>query len=82
MCKKIISLILSLLLVTQISACGTLFYPDRRGQTSGKIDVDVVLLNGIGLLFYILPGVIAFTVDYKTGAIYMPVSSNLDLGIK
>jgi len=80
MYKKIISLIFSALLIVQISSCGTLFYPDRRGQTHGKIDTDVVLLDGIGLLFYIIPGLIAFAIDYKTGTIYKnPTSVNLNI---
>jgi len=70
--KKIATFLLNLILIMQISSCGTIFYQDRHGQKSGKIDVNVALLNGIGLLFYIVPGVIAFIVDYQTGAIYLP----------
>ncbi len=29
-------------------------------------------MDGIGLLFFIIPGVIAFAVDIDTGAIYLP----------
>ncbi len=55
------------------SSCGTLLYPERRGQaSSGKLDWKVVGLNGIGLLFFFVPGVIAFAVDFITGAIYLP----------
>lgn len=54
------------------SACGTLLYPERRGQTSGRIDPAVAILNGIGLLFFLIPGLIAFAVDFSTGAIYLP----------
>lgn len=57
-------------LLTQISACGSIFYPDRRGQIDGKIDPAIAALNAFGLLFYIIPGVIAFAVDFATGAIY------------
>src|SRR5690606_29936038 len=32
----------------------------------------VAILNGIGLLFYVIPGLIAFAVDFATGAIYFP----------
>ncbi len=59
-------------LTSQLAACGTLFYPERRGQISGQIDSGVAILNGIGLLFYLVPGVIAFAVDFATGAIYLP----------
>ena len=30
------------------------------------------MLDGIGLLLFIIPGVIAFAVDFSTGAIYLP----------
>lgn len=60
------------LLVTQLSACGTLLYPERRGQTTGTIDVGVALLDAVGLLFFFVPGVVAFGVDFVTGGIYLP----------
>ena len=63
---------LAALLIVQLLACGTLLYPERRGQTSGQYDADVVLLDAAGLLLFIIPGVIAFAVDIMTGAIYLP----------
>ena len=59
-------------LVVQLAACGTLLYPERRGQKSGEIDVKIAVLDGLGLLFCIIPGVIAYVVDFSTGAIYLP----------
>ena len=61
-------------LLAQLTACGSIFYPDRRGQIqgSGRMDPAIVVLDAIGLLFYIIPGVIAFGVDFATGAIYLP----------
>ena len=59
-------------LLTQLTACGTLFYPDRRGQIEGKLDPAIVAANAVGLLFYIIPGLIAFGIDFATGAIYFP----------
>lgn len=53
-------------------SCGTILYPERRGQGRGKIDIGVVLLDGLGLLIYLVPGLIAFGVDFATGAIYLP----------
>ncbi|MNF58995.1 MULTISPECIES: polyribonucleotide nucleotidyltransferase [unclassified Pseudomonas] len=57
-------------LLTQITACGSILYPDRRGQIEGKIDPAIAALDAVGLLFYIIPGLIAFAVDFATGAIY------------
>ena len=59
-------------LLAQLSACGTLFYPDRRGQIEGRLDPAIVAANAVGLLFYIIPGLIAFGIDFATGAIYLP----------
>lgn len=70
--KALASALLTLTLTTQLTACGTIFYPERRGQISGEIDPGVAILNGMGLLFYIIPGLVAFAVDFATGAIYFP----------
>jgi hypothetical protein len=69
---KFISLLVCTILSLQLASCGTLLYPERRGQRSGELDVAVVLMDGIGLFFFIIPGVIAFAVDLHTGAIYLP----------
>jgi len=58
--------------VAAVSGCGTLMYPERRGQKGGRLDWRVVALNGIGLLFFFIPGVIAFAVDFINGTIYLP----------
>lgn len=63
------------LILLQLTSCGTLLYPERRGEKSGQIDVAVVLMDAIGLFFFIIPGIIAFAVDFNTGAIYLPSSS-------
>ncbi len=59
-------------LLTQLTACGSIFYPERRGQIDGKIDPAIAVLDAVGLLFYVIPGLIAFGVDFATGAIYFP----------
>jgi len=70
--NRVIGGILAAALLTQLTACGTLFFPDRRGQIEGRIDPVVAGLNAIGILFYVLPGLIAFGIDFATGAIYLP----------
>ena len=62
-------------LLTQLTACGTLFYPDRRGQIEGKVDPVIVALDAVGILFYVIPGLIACGIDFATGAIYLPGGS-------
>ena len=73
--SRVIGGVLAVSLFTQLAACGTLFYPDRRGQIDGRIDPAVAALNAIGLIFYLLPGLIAFGIDFATGAIYLPDNS-------
>jgi hypothetical protein len=70
--QKFIGGLLCLSLITQLAACGTIFYPERRGQVSGRIDPAIAIMDAIGLLFYIIPGLLAFAVDFITGAIYLP----------
>lgn len=60
------------LTATSLSACGTIMYPERKGQIDGKIDPTVAILDGIGLLLFLIPGVIAFAVDFSNGTIYLP----------
>ena len=71
-------------LVAQLIGCGTLMYPERRGQRGGRIDAGVAILDGIGLLFFLIPGIIAYAVDFSNGTIYLPGTvSSLDVkGIK
>lgn len=69
---RLIAGALAISLLSQLAACGTLFYPDRRGQIEGKIDPVIAAMDAIGILFYVLPGLIAFAIDFTTGAIYMP----------
>lgn len=63
------------LLIVQLTGCGTLLYPERRGQKAGHMDVGVVVLDAIGLLFFLIPGIIAFAVDFSTGCIYLPATA-------
>ncbi len=55
-----------------VTSCGTILYPERRTQPAGKLDSDIVILDAIGLIFFLVPGVVAFAVDFATGAIYLP----------
>lgn len=59
-------------LIISLSGCGTLLHPERKGQISGRLDPSIVLLDAIGLVFFLVPGVVAFAVDFATGTIYLP----------
>jgi len=72
MVKKLLSIFILIALLMQISACGYLLHPERRGQTGGRIDMGVAVLDGVGLLLFLVPGIIAFAVDFSSGCIYLP----------
>lgn len=62
------ALVLSLLLC---SGCGTLFFSHRLGKKmSNRIDKRVFITNCILCLCGIIPGVVAFVLDYDNGSIY------------
>lgn len=52
--------------------CGAILYPERAGQPKGRIDPAVAVLDGIGVLLFIIPGLVAFAVDFHQGTIYLP----------
>jgi hypothetical protein len=69
--RSVVGSLLTVLLL-ELTACGTVFYPERKGTVSGEIDPVVAIGDAVGLLFFLLPGVIAFAVDFTNGTIYLP----------
>ena len=61
--RKCVTSVLLVCVVLNCCSCGTLMHPERKGQQSGKIDPKIAILDGVGLLFFIVPGVIAFAVE-------------------
>lgn len=70
--QRLLASVLVVALMVTTMSCGTIIYPERRGQPAGKLDIDIVILDAVGLLILLVPGVIAFAVDFSTGAIYLP----------
>jgi uncharacterized protein YceK len=71
--KTPISVLLSLLLILASSGCGTLLFQERQGQgNTGRVDPNVIIMDSVGLLFFVIPGLVAFCVDISTSAIYLP----------
>jgi hypothetical protein len=66
----------------QAIGCGTIMYPERKGQKGGKIDAGVAVLDGVGLLLFLIPGIIAFAVDFSNGTIYLPGTRSSSLELK
>lgn len=73
--KKSIALLLVGGFAIQLAACGTIMHPERKGQKSGQLDTSIVALDAVGLLFFFVPGIIAFAVDFNNGTIYLPGGS-------
>ena len=80
--RKILSVLIAIVFVAQLTGCGTLMYPERKGQRGGNIDTGVAILDGIGLLFAVIPGLIAFAIDFNNGTIYLPGTSKASLELK
>ena len=58
-------------LMLQLTACGTRFHAERKGQqASTQVDPTVLVLDCCGLLFGIIPGVVAIVIDYSNKTIY------------
>jgi hypothetical protein len=78
---KCLSRLMAAVFLVQILGCGTILYPERKGQTGGQIDPGVAVLDAAGLLLFIVPGLIAFGVDFSTGTIYLPPGKSQKAGV-
>lgn len=58
--------------IVNTAGCGLLLHPERQGQKSGRIDPSIAIFDGIGLLFFLIPGLVAFAIDFHQGTIYLP----------
>ena len=66
-------IVVLIVLIIQLTACGYILYPERRGQPPrGRVDPAIAVLDALGLLLFIVPGVIAFVVDITNGTLYFP----------
>jgi hypothetical protein len=74
--RTLASLVLATIVLLPTPGCGTLMFSERQHEPhSGKLDPNLLILNGLGLLLYVVPGLVAFGVDFYTGAIYLPEGS-------
>lgn len=71
-CRRWVSGLVLASVLAQLAGCGTIFWPERKGQPPGHLDPKVVALDALGLLLFFIPGVIAFAVDFNNGTIYLP----------
>ncbi len=79
---KALWVVVGAVLVVQTTGCGTLMYPERRGQKGGHVDAGIAVLDGIGLFFFLIPGIVAYAVDFSNGTIYLPPTTRSSLDLK
>ncbi|MFC3024633.1 hypothetical protein ACFODT_12450 [Vibrio zhugei] len=77
--KKLLTIFMGAIFVTNIVGCGTIIYPERKGQVDGRLDAGIVALDAVGLLFFFIPGIVAFAVDFSNGTIYLPGGQSAQL---
>jgi copper chaperone CopZ len=85
MVKKLVNtlyVLVCVVLIVQLAGCGTIMYPERKGQRGGRIDPGIAVLDGLCLLLFIIPGVIAYAVDFGNGTIYLPNTARGSLDLK
>jgi hypothetical protein len=70
--RRVAAFIVTVAFSLQTTGCGLLLFPERQGQKGGRIDPGVAILDAAGLIVFIVPGLIAFGVDFITGCIYLP----------
>jgi hypothetical protein len=71
-CFRIFGALLVSTILVATSGCGYLLYPERHGQKGNRIDPVVAAMDAGLLLLYIVPGIVAFAVDFTNGTIYIP----------
>ena len=70
--RRLLCPLLAATLIVQSVSCGTILYPERIGQFAGPLDPKVVALDTLGLVLFVVPGAIAFAVDFYNGTIFLP----------
>lgn len=72
MFKKVLILVLFTCFLS-LESCGTILKA-KYGKTpvTKKLDWGIVALDTMGTFFYIVPGLTALSIDYATGALFVP----------
>lgn len=71
MVKKAISFALVASFAFIAAGCGTLFKSERIGKaSSNRIDAAILVLDCCGLLFGLIPGVVALVLDFNNKTVY------------
>lgn len=77
--KRSLVLFVAACLLT-MQSCGTIFKSNQAGKMhSSKLDISIVLLDALGLVLFIVPGIVAFTIDYLNGTLFLPYGATAKL---
>ena len=64
--------VVPLVVTLSLYGCGTILKPEQVNKPhSDQLDYRIVLLDGVGLIFFIIPGLVAYAVDYANGTLYL-----------
>ena len=64
-------------LLTSLTGCGTLLHPERKGQIGGSIDPGIVILDSVGLLFFLSLASLLLPSTLLTAQFIYPVAIEL-----
>lgn len=69
--KRYVALIVLITFTFAAAGCGSILYPQRlREEPSNKLDAPVLLMDCLWLFVFIVPGVVALTVDFANRTVY------------
>ncbi len=61
-----------LLLSIFLNSCGTVFnYKKSFTKKTKNINYPILILDAAGLLLFVVPGIVALTIDYTTGNLFL-----------
>ena len=70
---KLLTVTILLLFLFEFTSCGSIIYKERVFKKhSRRLDPKVAIMDTILMVFFLIPGAIAFGVDFATGAIFLP----------
>jgi len=70
---KLLSATILVLFLFELTSCGSIIYKERVFKKhSRRIDPKVAIMDTVLMVFFLIPGAVAFGIDFATGAIFLP----------
>ena len=73
--SRLVAVITLVALLAVTTNCGYILYPDRRQQNpdrQGEIDLPVLVMDGVWLFVFVVPGVVFLFIDFYYGTMFLP----------